>query len=528
MTPRTLLFGAAALGLVQYLTVSFLFDARELVPASLDGIGALAPLPLVVVAAALVLRATATDSAAALPAWRPLAPVRLVALVTLQLVSFAAFLGVSFLSKAAPSTVLTGAWVALAATTAASLAALALGGAALGTLARRLGGPLGLGLVVGVSAWGAGQGTGELWHPLARATLLPIATAMRALFSDAVVDVADFVVGTERFSVRIEPVCSGYEGMGLVAVLLGAYVWSFRAALRFPHALALPVLAALLAFIANLVRITALIAVGTLGAPDVAMGGFHSKAGWLLFSAIALGVVSIARRAAVFQRSTPGAVKEHGVKNPSAAFLMPLLTFTAAGLVVGLASDGGLNHLEWTVALCGVAALAWFRTEVRAALFAAVRGRELALSAFAGALVCAAWLALSDGNAAWDAAVRAERAAGGDAWWALWVGTRLVVSIAIVPVVEELAFRGFLMRRLVSADFDDVSYREVTPIAVVASSLVFGVLHGAILAGFCAGLVFSLTVWVTGSLRAAVVAHAVANALLAIVVLVFGRWALWQ
>ena len=96
------------------------------------------------------------------------------------------------------------------------------------------------------------------------------------------------------------------------------------------------------------------------------------------------------------------------------------------------------------------------------------------------------------------------------------------------PVVEELAFRGFLLRRLVSVNFTAVSYRHLTPLAVVVSSLAFGALHERWLAGAVAGVVYAGVAWRTGSLRDAVIAHAVTNALLAVVVLATGRYSLWS
>ncbi len=46
-------------------------------------------------------------------------------------------------------------------------------------------------------------------------------------------------LGTRTFQVEIAKECAGYEGIGLMWVTLGAYLWVFRARLRFPHALLL-------------------------------------------------------------------------------------------------------------------------------------------------------------------------------------------------------------------------------------------------------------------------------------------------
>ena len=47
-----------------------------------------------------------------------------------------------------------------------------------------------------------------------------------------------------------------------------------------------------------------------------------------------------------------------------------------------------------------------------------------------------------------------------------------------VPVAEELAFRGFLIRRLISSDFEALGFRAFTYTSLLLSSVAFGLLHG--------------------------------------------------
>ena len=55
-------------------------------------------------------------------------------------------------------------------------------------------------------------------------------------------------------------------------------------------------------WLANVVRITALIAIGTWFSADIAAGGFHSQAGWIAFNAVGLGLVLLARGSRFFRR----------------------------------------------------------------------------------------------------------------------------------------------------------------------------------------------------------------------------------
>ena len=110
----------------------------------------------------------------------------------------------------------------------------------------------------------------------------------------------------------------------------------------------------------------------------------------------------------------------------------------------------------------------------------------------------------------------------------VWLLCRTLAAVTTVPIAEELAFRGFLLRRLISPDFDLVDFRRFTYTAVVISSAAFGVLHGGRwIAGTVAGASYAVAMLRRGRIGEAVVAHATTNALLAAWVLVRGDWYLW-
>jgi CAAX prenyl protease-like protein len=109
-----------------------------------------------------------------------------------------------------------------------------------------------------------------------------------------------------------------------------------------------------------------------------------------------------------------------------------------------------------------------------------------------------------------------------------WLVFRTVAAVVTVPIAEELAFRGFLIRRFSSADFDSLSPRHYTYLAVLVSSLAFGLLHGdRWLAGTLAGIIYAVAFLRRGRIGDAVVAHATTNALLAVWVLAGSKWYLW-
>jgi len=97
-----------------------------------------------------------------------------------------------------------------------------------------------------------------------------------------------------------------------------------------------------------------------------------------------------------------------------------------------------------------------------------------------------------------------------------------------VPIAEELAYRGFLMRRLAAAEFESLSFRNVGWPALVITSIIFGITHGSLwLPGTLAGLAFGLLVIRTNQIGEAVVAHATVNACVTAYILLFDQWQLW-
>jgi len=100
-------------------------------------------------------------------------------------------------------------------------------------------------------------------------------------------------------------------------------------------------------------------------------------------------------------------------------------------------------------------------------------------------------------------------------------------AVLVVPVMEELFWRGFLARWLVNPDFKAVSLGSFTPFAFWTTVVLFGVEHEQWLAGMICGVLLNGLLYRTKNLLACVLAHAVANALLAAWVLTRGDWKFW-
>lgn len=111
---------------------------------------------------------------------------------------------------------------------------------------------------------------------------------------------------------------------------------------------------------------------------------------------------------------------------------------------------------------------------------------------------------------------------------ASWIAIRVVAAVVTVPIAEELAFRGFLLRRIISPAFLTAEPQSVTLFAVLISSVAFGVLHqGRWLAGAIAGVLYACAFLRCGRIGDAVAAHATTNALIAVYVVLWSKWSMW-
>jgi CAAX prenyl protease-like protein len=99
--------------------------------------------------------------------------------------------------------------------------------------------------------------------------------------------------------------------------------------------------------------------------------------------------------------------------------------------------------------------------------------------------------------------------------------------VVTVPMAEELAIRGYLLRKLISPDFELVDPRRFTWLSFLLSSILFGAMHQRWFAGALAGMAFALALYRRGRLSDAIIAHAAGNAFIAAFVLISGNWSLW-
>lgn len=158
----------------------------------------------------------------------------------------------------------------------------------------------------------------------------------------------------------------------------------------------------------------------------------------------------------------------------------------------------------------------------------ALTARELALGVASGLAVLAAWLLLDRDWASFgsraggfaplraDGGIDAALAAG------RWIGFALVV-----PVVEELFWRSFLLRWIDTRDFTSADPRTASLTAFALCSALFASEHSMWLAGLVAGMAYNTLYIRTGNLRIPLISHATTNGTLGLWILATGDWHLW-
>ena len=110
--------------------------------------------------------------------------------------------------------------------------------------------------------------------------------------------------------------------------------------------------------------------------------------------------------------------------------------------------------------------------------------------------------------------------------WSLALA-RLAGLALVVPVMEELFWRSFLLRWVERHDFLKVVPRQVGWGAVLITTALFAVEHNRWFAGAIAGTVYAGLYMRSGNLWVPIVAHAVTNAMLGVWILVTGSWQFW-
>jgi CAAX prenyl protease-like protein len=106
---------------------------------------------------------------------------------------------------------------------------------------------------------------------------------------------------------------------------------------------------------------------------------------------------------------------------------------------------------------------------------------------------------------------------------------RFLRLVVVVPLIEEIFWRGFLLRFFIDENFERVRFGTFSWVSFIAVSLLFGFSHSASdwTAAVLTGAVYNGVAYRTKSLSSCVLAHAVTNLLLGLWIMKTKQWGFW-
>ena len=218
------------------------------------------------------------------------------------------------------------------------------------------------------------------------------------------------------------------------------------------------------------------------------------------------------------------------------AYTLPFLLFMLGLMAVSGAESLGVKSF-WGVAmkpmywiypiqsiLCA-ASLIWFWKYYD---FTAATTSKLLLGIAAGVLIFGLWVVPQ------ELLHQAPRVEGFDpnavAGMTPWmVASRFARLVIVVPLVEEIFWRGFLLRYLIRDDFTSLPFGSATRYSFWIVVAAFTLVHLPVdwPAAFITGILLNLIAIRTQSLAACVMAHATANLALGIYICATKQWGFW-
>jgi len=209
--------------------------------------------------------------------------------------------------------------------------------------------------------------------------------------------------------------------------------------------------------------------------------------------------------------------------HPALPYIIPFVFFLA---FTGIASYTPLSLL-WLYPLKTIITgilLIWFRKS-----YTEIKPKLSLLSFLTGLLVFAIWIIPTGyypllGN---PINISPYELSGFKIVAYIWICFRMIGAVIVVPIMEELFWRSFLIRYLINPDFKSVPIGKFSWLSLIATVILFGVEHNQWLPGIIAGILYTLLLYRTKSLFACIFAHSITNLALGIYVLLTHQWVYW-
>jgi CAAX prenyl protease-like protein len=109
------------------------------------------------------------------------------------------------------------------------------------------------------------------------------------------------------------------------------------------------------------------------------------------------------------------------------------------------------------------------------------------------------------------------------------IALRFLRLAVVVPLIEEIFWRGFLLRYLIAEDFDRVPFGNFSWFSFSAVTALFALSHSTPdwAAALLAGALYNLVAYRSKSLFSCILAHALTNLLLGLWIMKTQEWGFW-
>jgi CAAX prenyl protease-like protein len=217
-------------------------------------------------------------------------------------------------------------------------------------------------------------------------------------------------------------------------------------------------------------------------------------------------------------------------------YLIPMCAYVALGALEGLVPlrDNRPSPIwylaAYTAKLIAVGWIAWLCRSTWKDLRPFPAVKDLALSVVVGLVVWGLWVGL---DGLYPPIPLVGRRIGFDPTTlaavprSVFFGVRLLGLVVLVPVIEELFWRSFLIRWLIEPEFQKVPIGHVTVMSAGATSVFFALVHPEWLPALLTGLLWAWLLRRSKSVSACAISHAIANLALGVYIIVAGAWRYW-
>ena len=211
--------------------------------------------------------------------------------------------------------------------------------------------------------------------------------------------------------------------------------------------------------------------------------------------------------------------------------ILPFATYMAfIGISAGLPSDSSLELWLYPIQIIAVLGLLIFFWSSYHELQRPVMTdtKEAAMAVAVGLVVYVLWVRMD-----WPWAMQGEATAynpfeAGATIGVFLAGIRVFGASVVVPLMEELFWRSYLIRWIANPDaFEKIPLGTFTLGSFAATVILFGLEHNLWLAGIMAGAIYNGLLYKTRRLWPCVIAHATTNLTLGLHVLMTQEWQWW-